>query len=133
MAVNFLRDSLGLELTSLALGLNGAVTECLADILECLRAAILGVNDSVKLLLVGLNEVGVASDILDIDVVSRSLVIDSLWSCYLEGALSSNCNAILVGAGLLLLVSANVLELLADAIVIPCLHVTRARVRDAWD
>ena len=55
LAVNFLRDGLSLELTSLALSLNGAIAECLAHILESLRAAVLSVNYSIKLLLVSLH------------------------------------------------------------------------------
>ena len=55
LAVNFLRDGLSLELASLALSLNGPIAECLADILESLRAAVLSVNDSIKLLLVSLH------------------------------------------------------------------------------
>jgi hypothetical protein len=47
LAVNFLRDSLSLELAALALGLNRAIAEGLADILESLRAAIFSVNDSI--------------------------------------------------------------------------------------
>jgi len=130
LAVNFLRDSLSLELASLALSLDGAIAEGLADILESLRAAILGVNDSVKLLLVSLHRVSVAPEILDIDIVSGSLSVDSLWSCNHEWALSSHCNAM---CGLLFLISANILKLLADAIVITTLKVTWACVRDAWN
>ena len=55
LAVNFLRDSLSLELASLALGLNRAIAEGLADIFESLRAAIFSINHSVKLLLISLH------------------------------------------------------------------------------
>ena len=128
LAVNFLRNGLSLELTSLALSLNGSIAECLADILESLRAAVLSVNYSIKLFLVGLYRVSVAPDILDIDVVSGSLCVDSVWSN--EWALSTDSYTV---ARLLLLVSANILKLLADAIVIPALKVTGACVRDAWN
>jgi hypothetical protein len=128
LAVNFLRNGLSLELTSLALSLNGSIAECLAHILESLRAAVLSVNYSIKLFLVGLHRVSVAPDILDIDVVSGSLSVDSVWSN--EWALSTLSYTV---TRHLLLVSANILKLLADAIVIPALEVTGACVRDAWN
>lgn len=129
LAVNFLRDSLSLELAALALCLNGAIAEGLADILESLRAAIFSVNDSIKLLLISLHRVSVATDILDIDIVSGSFCVDGVYSsCNHEWALPSYSDAV---SGLLLLVSANILKLLADAIVIPTLKVAGSGVRDA--
>ena len=70
MAVNFLGDCFSFELTSLALSLDRAITESFTDIFESLRAAILGINNSVKLFLVGLNGVSIAANILNVDIVS---------------------------------------------------------------
>lgn len=125
LAVNLLRDSLGLELASLALSLNRTITESFAHILESLRAAVLSVNYGVKLLFVSLDRVSVATEVLNINNVSRGLGVDSLrvnWN--LEGALTSNSNAmlLLVREGLLFFIPANILELLADAIIITALH-----------
>jgi hypothetical protein len=125
LAVNFLRDSLSLELAALALGLNRAVAEGLADILESLRPAIFSVNHSIKLLLISLHRVSVAPDILDI---GGSFCVDSMCSCNHVWALPTYSDAM---CGLLLLVSANILKLLADAIVIPALQVAGTGVRDA--
>lgn len=129
LAVNFLRDSLSLELASLTLSLNGAIAEGLADILESLRAAIFSVDYSIKLLLISLDRVCVAADILDIDIISGSFCVDSVWrSCNHKWALPSHSDTV---SGLLLLVSANILKLLANPIVIPTLKFTGSCVRDA--
>ena len=78
LAVNFLRYCLSLELAPFALCLNRTIAESFTDIFESLRSAFLCVDDSVKLLLISLHKVSVASDILDIDIVSGSFCVDSL-------------------------------------------------------
>lgn len=70
LAVNLLRDSLSLELASFAFGLNRAITESLADILESLGPTVFSVNNCVQLLLVSLDRVSVTTEVLNVDYVS---------------------------------------------------------------
>jgi hypothetical protein len=69
LAVDFLRYCLSLELATLALGLDGAIAECLLDILLNLGSELLGVNGSVHELLVSLDLEGVAAKILKVHKV----------------------------------------------------------------
>ena len=67
---DFRKFNFHFDLTSLTLSQDRAITESFMDIFESLRAAILGINNSVKLFLVGLNGVSIAADILNVDIVS---------------------------------------------------------------
>jgi hypothetical protein len=69
LAVDFLRNCLSLELAALALGLDGAITESLLDILLDLGSELLGVDGSVHELLVSLDLEGVAAKILKVHKV----------------------------------------------------------------
>ena len=73
LAVNFLRDGFSLELASLALCLDRSIAESFADVFHSLRTNILGINYCVELLLIGENIVGIASEVLQIDIFGTSL------------------------------------------------------------
>jgi hypothetical protein len=93
LTVNFLRDGFSLELATLTLSLDGTIAESFTDILHSLRTDILGIDYRVELLLIGTNKVGVASDILQIDIVSGS---SHCLRRYLHGAFISNSNTVLM-------------------------------------
>ena len=78
-----LRDGLSSELATFTLSLNKAVTRCLTDVLEGLAAHVLGINDSVKLLLIGLYPHCVAAKVLDVNGICPGLSV-----CTLEGILT---------------------------------------------
>lgn len=93
LTVNFLRDGFSLELATLTLSLDGTIAESFTDILHSLRTDILGIDYRVELLLICTNKVGVAPDILQIDIVSGS---SHSLRRYLHGAFVSNSNTVLM-------------------------------------
>lgn len=70
MAVDFLRNSHNLELTTLAFGLNKPIARGFLYLFEDLGAHILSVYDGIQLLFVGLDKVSITSKVLKIDCIS---------------------------------------------------------------
>jgi hypothetical protein len=69
LAVNFLRDSLSLELATFALSLNRAIAKGLSDIFLNLRSSVLSYYNSVELLFVSLDLIGVTTEVLVVNQV----------------------------------------------------------------
>jgi hypothetical protein len=113
LAVDLLGDALDLELAALALSLDGAVTECFFDVFLDLRSHFFLFNDSIHLLLVGLN-LSAAPDILEIDQVVH------VGRCGLLRHLLANGDRVcaLVGERFLFLHPFDFLEVVADTTVL---------------
>lgn len=79
LAVDLLRDTLSLELASLALGLDEAITRSFFHLLDYLRADVLGIDYSVELLFVSL-DLSVAAKVLLIDGIRTSLSVVQDWA-----------------------------------------------------
>ena len=71
LAVNLLGDPLCLELAALALGLDEAIARDFLHFLEDLGSDVLGVNDCIELLFIG----------LDLRVAAEVLLIDGIGAC----------------------------------------------------
>jgi hypothetical protein len=118
---------INLELAALALGLNESIARSLLDILEDLRADLLGINDGIHLFFIGLHTVGVAAEVLKVDGLSAGLSVNKLRGLrHLEQVIPADSNAVTLDAGLggervgvegerlLFLETVDVLEVISD-------------------